>query len=98
MLHLYSLNLVNSNVLDYCSPLNAQVSGLVSGEYGHGSGPFQCCDCGRRYSYQSTLRRHMKLECGKTPQFCCDHCSYKTKRKCDLLRHYGTQHHEVMKN
>ncbi|XP_052122557.1 oocyte zinc finger protein XlCOF6.1-like, partial [Frankliniella occidentalis] len=90
------LNLVNSDVLACCSPLNSQVSSLINGEYGHGAGQFQCSDCGKRYSYQSTLRRHVKLECGKTPQFYCDHCSYKTKRKCDLLRHYGTQHQVVV--
>ncbi|KAJ1529458.1 hypothetical protein ONE63_006235 [Megalurothrips usitatus] len=73
------LDLLGTEVLAGCPPDVVQVSGVVGGEDGLGPGLYQCSDCGKRYSYLSTLRRHVKLECGKSPQFHCVHCSYKTK-------------------
>ncbi|KAK9882334.1 hypothetical protein WA026_020855 [Henosepilachna vigintioctopunctata] len=37
--------------------------------------------CGKSYKNRPTLLRHLKLECGKEPQFHCEFCPYKTKRK-----------------
>lgn len=87
---------VSNGILAGCPSM--QVSGLINGEDGLGSGPFQCTECGKCYSYQSTLRRHVKLECGKSPQFHCVHCLYKTKRKCDLMRHLGAKHQNVLED
>ncbi|CAH0381236.1 unnamed protein product [Bemisia tabaci] len=53
---------------------------------------FQCCQCGRKYRYAMTLRRHLQYECGKNPQFECSLCPYKTKRKCNLKTHLIVKH------
>lgn len=89
---------MQDDVLPSCPAIDMHAAGLINGEDGLGFGPYQCIECGKRYSYQSTLRRHIKLECGKSPQFHCIHCSYKTKRKCDLMRHFITKHQKVVED
>nr|CAD7258628.1 unnamed protein product [Timema shepardi] len=38
---------------------------------------FFCPNCGKSYQHQRTLSRHLKLECGKEPQFHCPYCSHR---------------------
>nr|CAH7735840.1 unnamed protein product [Callosobruchus chinensis] len=51
-----------------------------------------CPKCGRAYKLKSSLRNHMKWECGKEPQFNCPYCSYKAKQKMHITRHIERMH------
>ena len=56
-----------------------------------------CCEkCGRRYSLRKSLLRHMKLECGKDPQFQCPYCLVKTTRNSSLKKHIRIRHPEFL--
>lgn len=44
-------------------------------------------NCGRVYKYKNGLQAHLKLECGKQPQFKCDVCSRMFSRNSTLKRH-----------
>nr|CAD7396213.1 unnamed protein product [Timema poppensis] len=46
---------------------------------------FKCPNCEKLYSYKSSLARHMRLECGKAPQFQCPYCPHQTKHKSSLI-------------
>ncbi|EEB15978.1 zinc finger protein, putative [Pediculus humanus corporis] len=56
---------------------------------------FKCNDCGRKYSFLGTLKRHKKLECGKPPQFQCPLCSYRCHQKGNLRVHIRGRHKYV---
>ncbi|ENN73537.1 hypothetical protein YQE_09788, partial [Dendroctonus ponderosae] len=57
------------------------------------TGPqFRCENCWRRYKNLVSLRRHLKYECQKEPQFHCLFCSYKAKLHCNLLKHLTLKH------
>ncbi|CAG9831546.1 unnamed protein product [Diabrotica balteata] len=51
-----------------------------------------CPSCGRGYKLKSSLRNHMKWECGKEPQFKCPYCTYKAKQKMHITRHIERMH------
>jgi hypothetical protein len=53
---------------------------------------FVCCNCGKVYRWKNTLYRHLRLECGKEPQFHCPHCPYRAKRKGNLQKHVAIRH------
>ncbi|XP_069702184.1 longitudinals lacking protein, isoforms H/M/V-like isoform X37 [Periplaneta americana] len=53
---------------------------------------FVCATCGKWYGSRHTLRRHMRLECGKDPQFQCPLCPKKTKQKYNLILHIARSH------
>lgn len=50
--------------------------------------------CGNRYSYQRSLKRHAQYECGKIPRFQCANCAYRTHHKNHLQRHYFHIHNQ----
>lgn len=54
----------------------------------------ECPRCGRRYKLKSSLRNHIKWECGKEPQFQCPFCSYRAKQKMHVVRHVERMHKE----
>ncbi|KAK3915524.1 Longitudinals lacking protein, isoforms A/B/D/L [Frankliniella fusca] len=54
----------------------------------------ECGQCGRRYKLKSSLRNHIKWECGKEPQFQCPFCSYRAKQKMHVVRHVERMHKE----
>nr|CAI5842180.1 unnamed protein product [Callosobruchus analis] len=54
-----------------------------------------CPNCGRAYKLKSSLRNHMKWECGKEPQFNCPYCPYKAKQKMHITRHIERMHKVV---
>ncbi|KAG8259357.1 hypothetical protein J6590_014825 [Homalodisca vitripennis] len=56
---------------------------------------FPCALCGRQYKYKDSLRRHLRLECGKDPQFQCSVCDYRAKQKSTLVSHMATKHSKV---
>ncbi|KAJ4427505.1 hypothetical protein ANN_25153 [Periplaneta americana] len=47
----------------------------------------KCENCGKEYKWKQGLLNHVRMECGKDPQFHCDICTYKTHRKGNLTRH-----------
>lgn len=51
-----------------------------------------CEVCFKTYNVRSSLRRHLRLECGKMPQFGCPYCHYKSKRKDNLRTHVVGKH------
>ncbi|KAJ4427488.1 hypothetical protein ANN_25136 [Periplaneta americana] len=42
---------------------------------------FECGRCGKNYRYKKSMLRHLRLECGKEPQFYCPYCPHRTKHK-----------------
>ncbi len=53
---------------------------------------FQCDQCDRSYKHQKTLNDHLKNECGKTANFSCTKCEYRTKWKQNLRAHFINVH------
>ncbi|RZF39421.1 hypothetical protein LSTR_LSTR000942 [Laodelphax striatellus] len=53
---------------------------------------YWCNRCFRVYRYKKTLSRHMRLECGVSPQFKCSLCPYMAKRHDRLLVHMAVRH------
>ncbi|KAG8259406.1 hypothetical protein J6590_014876 [Homalodisca vitripennis] len=60
----------------------------------HAEEGFTCDRCGKKYKWDTSLMRHKRLECGKTPQFSCDFCSYKAKHKNSLKTHLALKHNQ----
>lgn len=54
--------------------------------------PFYCPNCYRNYKYRRNLTEHIRLECGKEPQFACYLCSYRGKKKDHLRVHLKNKH------
>lgn len=52
-----------------------------------GKGNYRCTNCGRTYSQNYNLRRHLDYECGQEPRFKCGNCGKKFKRKSVLQEH-----------
>lgn len=55
-------------------------------------GAFKCPGCGKSYWYKKTMLRHLRLECGKEPQFQCPYCSHRAKQKNHLVKHVASRH------
>lgn len=55
-----------------------------------------CTKCNRTYTHRNSLYVHMKFDCGKEPAFGCPYlgCTYKAKRKNNMVRHYKNIHKE----
>ncbi|KAG8233647.1 hypothetical protein J437_LFUL013608 [Ladona fulva] len=58
-------------------------------------GRYVCDGCGKAYAWVSNLTRHVRLECGKEPQFQCPQCHKRTKHLSNLRVHMRTRHPEV---
>lgn len=58
-------------------------------------GGYRCSSCGKLYRWKNTLLRHLRLECGKEPQFHCAYCPYSAKRKGNLQKHVMLRHHKL---
>ncbi|XP_046992616.1 longitudinals lacking protein, isoforms F/I/K/T isoform X8 [Schistocerca americana] len=54
--------------------------------------PFPCTRCGKLYKWRTNLLRHIRLECGKEPQFQCPFCPKKTNRNDTLVSHIKLVH------
>ncbi|KAJ9596801.1 hypothetical protein L9F63_012182, partial [Diploptera punctata] len=59
-----------------------------------GAGVFPCMGCGNIYRHKRSLQKHIRLECGKEPQFHCPYCPMKMKQKGNLQKHVRKQHEE----
>ncbi|XP_054286050.1 sal-like protein 2 [Macrosteles quadrilineatus] len=55
-----------------------------------------CEQCGKLYKQKGTLAFHLRYECGKEPQFSCDFCDYKAKRKTSLNSHVAFKHKDMI--
>jgi hypothetical protein len=53
---------------------------------------YTCEKCGKKYKWKGSLRNHVRLECGKEPQFHCHMCPHKTYQKGNLIRHLALFH------
>ena len=53
---------------------------------------FPCNGCGNTYRHKRSLQKHVKLECGKEPQFHCPYCPMKMKQKGNLHKHIRKRH------
>lgn len=51
-----------------------------------------CPNCNKHYSCKSALNRHLKLECGKEPQFKCPECSRRYTQRSSLMSHMKKFH------
>lgn len=51
-----------------------------------------CKNCGNVYVYYSSLMRHVREECGKSPKYQCLYCPKRSKLHCNLLKHMRTKH------
>ncbi|XP_073978281.1 longitudinals lacking protein, isoforms A/B/D/L-like [Rhodnius prolixus] len=57
---------------------------------------FRCPKCPRGYRWKGALYRHRRYECGVEAQFACELCPYRTKQKCNLMRHVAARHYNVI--
>lgn len=71
-----------------------QFGGDISADNSGSSDGFACPECGRMYKLKSSLRNHLKWECGKDPQFQCPFCVYRAKQKMHIGRHMERMHKE----
>lgn len=54
---------------------------------------YECRQCGKRYRWKSTLRRHENVECGGKEAFHqCPYCTYKAKQRGNLGVHIRKHH------
>lgn len=52
-----------------------------------------CTDCGKKYKWQDSLKRHQRVDCGnKEKKFSCHMCDRKFKYRYELRNHI-TAHH-----
>lgn len=64
-----------------------------AGGWMFGTGPpFTCPRCGRQYQYPTSVRNHLRLECGMEPQFPCMLCPYRGRRKHHRDNHMISKH------
>ncbi|KAJ9593769.1 hypothetical protein L9F63_027588, partial [Diploptera punctata] len=64
---------------------------LISEQNKPGEG-FKCKNCGKLYRWKNSLYTHVRLECGKEPQFQCPYCPYRAKLKGNLQKHIKLKH------
>jgi uncharacterized C2H2 Zn-finger protein len=53
---------------------------------------FRCKKCGKLYRWKNSLYTHVRLECGKEPQFQCPFCPHRAKLKGNLQKHMKLKH------
>uniref|UniRef100_A0A8D8Z3F5 Longitudinals lacking protein, isoforms A/B/D/L n=1 Tax=Cacopsylla melanoneura TaxID=428564 RepID=A0A8D8Z3F5_9HEMI len=53
-----------------------------------------CCPCGKKYLSKTSYSLHMRLECGKEPQFSCMFCPKRSYQKIALQKHILSKHPE----
>ncbi|XP_035728099.1 longitudinals lacking protein, isoforms F/I/K/T-like isoform X10 [Vespa mandarinia] len=56
---------------------------------------YVCTDCGKKYKWQDSLKRHQRVDCGnKEKKFACNVCDRKFKYRYELKNHI-TAHHRT---
>lgn len=56
------------------------------------SARYGCHKCKKTYGLKKTLGRHLRLDCGLLPTFCCQICPKKFKHGYILLKHMRNTH------
>lgn len=54
-----------------------------------------CPQCKKSYSKLYNMRRHLRLECGKAPQFKCPYCPFYSKRNNGIKLHISMKHNDL---
>lgn len=83
--HLMALALRNGSVI-----VNS-----AAGQHASIEKPFCCPRCSKRYQYLTTLKRHLRHECGVEKRFPCAHCEYRARRSDLLLQHVRHKHSRI---
>ncbi|CAH1155399.1 unnamed protein product [Phaedon cochleariae] len=52
----------------------------------------RCFNCSKRYKTLNSLRRHRRVECGKTKDVICAICNHSFYYKQDLQKHIHKKH------
>lgn len=78
---------VDSDVIYYASNL-IEYESLPTRE----DARYGCVRCKRTYGLKKTLGRHLRLDCGQVPTFCCQVCPKKFKHGYILLKHLRNTH------
>ncbi|CAK9802874.1 Longitudinals lacking protein, isoforms F/I/K/T [Anthophora quadrimaculata] len=54
---------------------------------------YVCLDCGKKYKWQDSLRRHQRVDCGnKEKKFSCHLCGRRFKYRYELRNHLTAYH------
>ncbi|XP_024937205.1 longitudinals lacking protein-like [Cephus cinctus] len=54
---------------------------------------YTCTNCGKKYKWQDSLKRHQRVECGnKEKKFSCHFCDRKFKYRYELRNHNFAHH------
>jgi hypothetical protein len=64
----------------------------LTAKQNHSPNEHQCTKCGKVYRWKKSLSLHLRVECGKEPQFQCPVCPYKAKQKGNLKSHMRVWH------
>lgn len=58
-----------------------------------------CSDCGKKYKWLDSLKRHQRVECGnKQKKFSCHMCDRKFKYRYELRNHISLHHGGITQN
>ncbi|XP_069702157.1 longitudinals lacking protein, isoforms H/M/V-like isoform X12 [Periplaneta americana] len=91
-----STSIMQSNICDNTLAKKIPLT-FSHGSRRMGNKTVHCSQCGKGYSNNGNLMRHLKFECGKEPQFQCPHCSLRTRHKSSLLSHMYCKHFPLLK-
>ncbi|KAJ9596802.1 hypothetical protein L9F63_012183, partial [Diploptera punctata] len=80
------MGLGNYELEDYSTEQTGMARALKKRRYSD-IGEFECPKCLKKYGYFRTLRRHLRLECGKEPQLKCPYCPKLMIHKANLKQH-----------
>lgn len=58
---------------------------------------YVCLACGNVYMHYSSLKRHMKEQCGQAPKYQCPYCPRRTSLRFNLSRHMRKKHKEGLR-
>lgn len=60
------------------------------------SGRTTCEACSKSFKNKRVLVEHLRLDCGRSKDFACNLCDFRSKRKACLKRHTLLKHHHLL--